>query len=222
MLVSAAGASAAGSIDVKVRIEGAKKTLVQERRVTLADAPIIKDGNPDHGCNGQTALGALQAGTQGDWDGSWSEGLGYFVSAIAGEKPTGSDFFQLWVDHKASSTGFCDTTLKAGQSVLVFRQSCTYNPDTQACPDTVTPLGLRLPKQLKKGKTGTLTVVEYSEKGKTKPVRGATVKVNDKTLKQTNKDGQLKIKGTKVGKAQFFAVKKGHARSETATLTIVK
>src|SRR4051794_37699301 len=44
MLLSAASASAAASpIKVHVRVEGAKKTLVSERTVTLADAPIVKD-----------------------------------------------------------------------------------------------------------------------------------------------------------------------------------
>src|SRR5947199_6260748 len=66
LLVCAANASAAGPINVRIRVEGATKTLVPERVVTLADAPIVKDGNPDHSCPGQTALGALQQGSQGD------------------------------------------------------------------------------------------------------------------------------------------------------------
>src|SRR3954451_5504391 len=142
-------ALAAGPFDVKIRVEGKHKTLVNERKVTLADAPVIKDGNPDHSCSGQSALGALQQGTGGHWSGSYSQGLGYFVSTIRGEKPTGNDFFELWINHRLSSQGFCDAKLVVGQSVLVFRQTCVFNADTQQCPDEVTPLGLRVPTQIK-------------------------------------------------------------------------
>jgi hypothetical protein len=91
--MSTAGASAAGPIDVHIRVEGAKKELVPLHSVTLADAPIVKDGNPDHSCPGETALGALQAGTQGNWTGTWFEGLGYSADTIMGERPAGSDYF---------------------------------------------------------------------------------------------------------------------------------
>src|SRR3954447_21602297 len=159
LLVFATSASAAaGPINIHVRIEGAKRTLVPERSVTLADAPVVKDGNPDHSCPGQTALGALQQGTQGAWDGSWSEGLGYFVSAIKGEKPGGNDFFDLWVDHREATAGFCDETLNAGDSVLIFRQTCVYDPSTQLCPDEISPLGIQSPISVKRGKHATLTV----------------------------------------------------------------
>src|SRR5689334_1251044 len=70
LLVSAQAAVAAGPFDVSIRVEGKARTLVKERKVTLADAPIIKDGNPEHSCNGQAAIGALQAGTGGNWTGT--------------------------------------------------------------------------------------------------------------------------------------------------------
>src|SRR5437763_5006823 len=51
LLVCAASASAASPINVHIRVEGAHKTLITQRTVTLADAPIPpKDGNPDHTC----------------------------------------------------------------------------------------------------------------------------------------------------------------------------
>ena len=69
LLCTTGPALAAQAFDVKIRVEGKSKTLVKERKVTLADAPIIKDGNPDHSCSGQSALGALQQGTGGNWSG---------------------------------------------------------------------------------------------------------------------------------------------------------
>jgi len=221
LLMSAVPAFAADAVNVRVRIEGASRTLVKERRVTLADAPIIKDGDPAHACNGQTALGALQAGTQGNWAGSFSEGLGYFVSAIMGEKPAGSDYFQLWVNHRESTTGFCDTKLAGGQNVLIFRQTCTYDAATMLCPNTFTPLGLRVAKVFRRGHVRTVQVVAYGATGSATLQRGATVYVNGRRLGRTNKAGAIAVKATKVGFATIRAFKSGHVRSETASVRVV-
>lgn len=222
LLVLAASASAASPINVHIRVEGAKKTLVPARTVTLADAPIVKDGNPAHSCAGQTALGALQQGAQGDWDGSWSEGLGYFVSTIKGEKPSGNAFFELWVNHHVSETGFCGATLKPGNEVLVIVQDCTFNPKTQACPDKITPLAIRAPKLLKRGHHAHLTVVAYTPKGTSTPQPGATVFADGKRLGHTDKHGQISVSGTKLGPVDVYATKTGHVKSETETVRIRK
>ena len=220
LLGTAVPALAADAFDVKIRVEGKKKTLVKERKVTLADAPVIKDGNPDHSCSGQSALGALQQGTGGAWAGTYSEGLGYFVSTIKGEKATGNDFFELWINHRLSSQGFCDAKLSAGKSVLVLRQTCVYNPDTQQCPDEVTPLGLHVPTLIKRGKVRTLTVVDYDAKGKATPEPGATVYFNGKPQFKTNKRGQVRFKAKTTGIAEVSAAKKGHVRSEVVSVRV--
>src|SRR3954452_7425154 len=191
LLLSAGPALAADAFDVKVRIEGKSKTLVKERKVTLADAPVNKDTDPSHGCSGQSALGALQGGTGGAWEGSYSEGLGYYVSAIKGEKPSGNDFFELWVNHKEDTVGFCDQMMKAGDDVVIFVQRCVYDPKTQLCPEEVTPLGLRIPSKVKKGRVRTLTVVDYTPAGKATPEPGATVYFNGHRKYKTNAKGQV-------------------------------
>ena len=219
--VAATSAVAAGPIKAKIRVEGAKKTLVPTRTVELADAPIIKDGNPAHSCAGQTALGALQAGTGGDWTGTWFEGLGYSADSIMGFKPAGSDYFELWVDHKLSPVGLCSANLKAGDSVLLFDQHCTYDPKLQACPHPETPLGIRAPRTLKKGHVGTLHVVDYSAKGKATPEAGATVYANGHKLGKTDRHGAVTFKGTTRGRADVYATEKGHARSEVDAVRIV-
>ncbi|MFL5847012.1 MAG: hypothetical protein ACJ762_20200 [Solirubrobacteraceae bacterium] len=208
-----------------IRIEGkSNKTLVKERKVTLADAPITNknDADPSHSCNGQSALGALHAGTGGDWGGSFSEGLGFFVDTIKGQKASGNDFYELWVNHKASSVGFCDAKLGAGDDVLVFRQACVYDPDTQQCPPEVTPLGVRVAKTIKRGTVRTVKIVDYAPSGKATAEAGATVFVNGAKLGKTNKLGQIKVKGTKTGTATIYATKSGHVRSETDSVRIVK
>jgi len=221
LLVCAASASAASPINVHVRVEGAHKTLVTERTVTLADAPVPpKDGNPDHTCPGQTALGALQQGSQGDWDGTYSEGLGYFVTTIKGEKPSGNSSFQLWVNHKEATQGMCDDVLKAGDDVLMLVQTCTYNPTTQLCPDTVTPLGVRVASTVKRGHHTKVTVVSYAANGHSKVVKGAAVYANGHKLGTTDKDGQLSVSGSKSGKVEVYATAHGHVKSETETVHI--
>jgi hypothetical protein len=219
-LVSAASASAAAPINANVRVEGAKKTLVSERAVTLADAPIIKDGNPDHSCPGQSALGALQQGTQGNWEGKWFEGLGYDVLSIKGETPKGSGYFELWVNHKLSSDGVCGHVLNPGDDVLLFVENCTYDPALQACKHPTTPLGVRVPHTVRRRHHVHITVVDYSATGKATPEPGATVYANGKRLGRTDKHGQILVGGAKVGKVTISAAEAGKARSEVETVRV--
>jgi len=214
--MSAAPALGAAPFKASFRAEGVKKTLVSQRTVTLADAPIVKDGDPQHSCPGQSALGALQAGTKGDWSGNWSEGLGYFVSAILGEKPAGSDFFSLWVNHRLSSTGICQTDLDAGDDVLMFVDRCVFDPATQGCKNkSVTPLGISVPRTAKRGRLLTLKVVSYSNSGRARRVAGATIYANGHALnRRTNSSGILRLRATRVGPVTFFAKHAGNAKSE--------
>jgi len=219
--MSAPGALAADPFDVSIRVEGKARTLVKERKVTLADAPIIKDGNPEHSCNGQAAIGALQAGTGGDWTGSWFEGLGYTADEIKGVNPSPA-YFELWVNHKLSSTGLCDADLERGDDVLMFVQDCEYVPALEGCRSPVTPLGVRVAKIIKRNTVRTIRIVDYAANGRTTPEPGATVFVNGKKLGRTNRQGEIRVKGTKLGVATIYAKDTGHARSETARVRIVQ
>jgi len=220
--VSAPAALAADPFKVSIRVEGKSRTLVKERKVTLADAPIIKDGNPEHSCNGQEAIGALQAGTGGEWSGKWFEGLGYSADTIMGNTPASPGYFELWVNHRLSSTGLCQTHVAAGDDVLLFVQDCEFDPALGACKDPVTPLGVRVAKTLKRGRVATIRYVGYSPKGAATPEPGATVYVNGRKLGKTGKKGTVTVKGTKLGKATVYATDRGHVRSETATVRIVR
>ncbi|MCW2991496.1 MAG: hypothetical protein JWM73_2090 [Solirubrobacterales bacterium] len=222
LLMSAPAAFAADPFNVSIRVEGKAKTLVKERKVTLADAPFSKDGDPAHTCNLQTAFGALNAGTGGNWTASWFEGLGYSADTIMGNKPKTPGYFELWVNHKFSNTGLCDSTLKAGDDVLMFVQDCEYVPALQGCKNPVTPLGVRVAKTIKRNTVRTVRIVDYAASGKTTPEAGATVYVNGAKLGRTNKAGTIKVKGTKTGTATIYATDTGHARSETASVRIVK
>ena len=221
LLACASSALAAAPFKVSVRVEGKSRTLIKERKVTLADAPIIKDGNPDHACNGQAAIGALQAGSGGNWSGSWFEGLGYSADAIMGNRPKAPGYFELWVNHRLSSTGLCDTRMSAGDQVLMFVQDCTYDPALQGCRNPVTPLGVRVAHRIKRNSVRTVRVVAYAADGSTKPDPGATVYVNGRRLGRTNARGWIHIRGTRTGRGTIYATDRGHARSETAVVRIV-
>jgi hypothetical protein len=223
LLMSASSALAADPFNVSIRVEGKAKTLVGERTVTLADAPIIKDGNPEHSCNGQAAIGALQAGTGGDWDATWFEGLGYSADAIMGVKPAAPGYFELWVDNRFSTTGLCDTDLQKGDDVLMFVQDCEYVPALEGCRNPVTPLGVRVASEIERGTVRTIKVVDYAADGKTTPEPGARVFVNGKRLEgKTDAKGRITIKGTTLGKATVYAKDAGHARSRTVGFRVVK
>lgn len=221
LLMSAPATFAADPFNASIRVEGKAKTLVKERTVTLADAPIIKDGNPEHSCSGQAAIGALQAGTGGDWSGTWFEGLGYTADVIRGVNPSPA-YFELWVNYKLSSTGLCDSALEAGDDVLMFVQDCEFDPALERCKSPVTPLGVRVAKTIKRGTVRTIKVVDYAPSGKTTPERGAAVFVNGNKLGLTNRFGEIKVKGTKLGVATVYAKDKGHVRSETERVRVVQ
>ena len=222
LLLSGGLAHAAAPFRVSVRAEAKSKTLIPERVVSLAEGPVIKDGDPSHACDGQAAIGALQQGSGGDWTGSWSEGLGYFVTAIAGTAPRGGAYFELWIDRKLSMQGICDAKLKSGDDVLFFVQDCEYDPKLEGCANPVTPLGVQVAKEMEKGSVRSIRVVDYAPNGKATAEKGAKVFVNGRSIGRTDGKGRIDVKATKLGKATVHATKAGKVRSETDTFRVVK
>ena len=100
--VAAVPAGAASAPDAYVRIEGARATLVGQTLVRTQSGDRVKS-NP---CSETSAAGALDDATHGKWSGSYSTKFGdYLVSSIDGETPTGNNFWTLFVNGRASSTG---------------------------------------------------------------------------------------------------------------------
>ena len=214
-------ATAATSVDI--RVEGASRTLVSGRTVSLTSAPVVKDGNPEHACPGASAAGALQRATN-DWKATWYESpRGYLVDAIRGEDPPGTQFFAFWVNRKPAALGVCDVMLKDGDEVLFFPDRCdTFDPATQACADARLPLGIRVPASARRGRTITVSVVRYSTAGRAIAERAASVYANGRRVGRTDGAGRLRVRAAKVGRVSFYARKAGRVKSELDVTRIVR
>jgi uncharacterized protein DUF4430 len=119
-LTASGAALAAGSGPaVSVQVKSTTKTLLGPTTVHGEKGWITKGGTPKGKCSASSAAGALDAATHGKWTGKYYSSVGgIFVTSILGVKPTGNDFWGVFVDGKSSSTGICAVKLHAGQKLL--------------------------------------------------------------------------------------------------------
>lgn len=220
-LVGASGALA-GVSRVTVRVVGQHATLLHLSTVRTTSSAFSKDGNPADTCSGTSAGGALQHATHGNWAGTFSKSLGYFVTSILGETHPGSpDYWAFWVNNRQASAGICSTELRPGDDVLFFVDSCTYDAATQGCSNKpVLPLGLTVPKKVKLGHRFAVRVVIYSPTGESTSERGASIYEGKKRLGRTNARGQLEVFAGKRGKLTLTASKRGTVVSELETVRV--
>ncbi len=123
MAVAASGvALAAGSGPgpaVTVQIKSLNKTLLKPTAAHGEKGWVTKGGTPHGKCPGASAAGALDSATHGKWTGKYYSSVGgIFVTSIDGVKPTGSDYWSVYVNGKSSSLGICDIKLHSGEKLL--------------------------------------------------------------------------------------------------------
>jgi hypothetical protein len=121
MAVAASGVAFAANSGpaVSVQIKSLNKTLLAPTTAHGQSGWITKGGTPKGKCPGNTAAGALNAATHGKWTGTYYSSVpGIFVNSILGVKPTGSDYWNVYVNGKSSSKGICDIKLKSGEKLL--------------------------------------------------------------------------------------------------------
>jgi hypothetical protein len=121
MALTASGAAlAAGSgPSVSVQVKSTTKTLLKPTTVHGEKGWITKGGTPHGKCSGSSAAGALDAATHGKWTGKYYSSVpGIFVTSVLGVRPTGNNFWGVFVNGKSSSTGICAIKLHAGQKLL--------------------------------------------------------------------------------------------------------
>jgi len=121
MAVAACGVAFAASSGpaVTVQIKSLTKTLLKPSTAHGEKGSITKGGTPKGKCPGASAAGALDSATHGKWTGKYYSSVGgIFVTSIDGVKPTGNDYWSVYVNGKASSKGICDIKLKSGEKLL--------------------------------------------------------------------------------------------------------
>ena len=105
---------------VTITIQGRTKTLLATKTVQTTSGWITRGGAPTGKCPADSAQGALNVATHGNWKGSWySSYHEYFITAILGDSETTKKYYwSLYVNGKSSSKGSCDVALKAGDKLL--------------------------------------------------------------------------------------------------------
>ena len=117
----ASGAALAATAGPAVTVQ--IKTLSKTLRTAVVHGQtgwITKDGAPTGKCSGDSGAGALNAATHGKWAGKFYASYNdYLVTSIMGVKPKGSDYWGLYVNGKAASSGVCHVKLKAHETILL-------------------------------------------------------------------------------------------------------
>jgi hypothetical protein len=212
---TASGALASGTgTKVSVRVEGLNKTLLAPKRVHApSSGSITKGGTPAGKCPATSAAGALDVATKHNWTGTYNAKYSDLeITKILGEAHSfsSSNFWEIFVNNVAASTGVCGITLHKGDQLLFA-----------AVPDKGTeyPLGDSVPKSVKVGHTLKIKVVGYDAAGKSKPLGSATVEIGSATVK-TNTHGVARIKPTKTGKLVVQASKAGYIRAAPVSVHV--
>jgi len=115
----ALGSTASAGPAVTLQVKTLTKTLLGPKSVHGEKGWITKGGTPRGKCSGDSAAGALDAATHGRWAGKYYASVGgIFVTSILGVKPSGSDFWGVYVNGKSSTLGACQLKLHAGERLL--------------------------------------------------------------------------------------------------------
>ncbi len=196
---------------VAIRIEGSHKTLVMPRLIRTGSGWITKHGAPRGKCPASSAQGALNRATHGHWKGKWySQYNEYLITSILGEKPSGLDFWEIFVNNRAATKGACDVQLQRGEQ-LVFADS-----DGKHYPSSLTVIG-----ELTDRTSFLVELVGYNAHGKSKPLAGVAITANGTHSVKTNAKGQAEVNGRRGGRLVLRASPAGYIRSE-ATVHVAK
>ena len=199
---------------VKVRIEGAQRTLLDQTTVPTHSGYITRMGAPAGMCSATSAAGALQAATHGGWSGSWSTSFhDYFVKIVLGDNEGGKhSYWDVLVNHVAASTGVCGIHLHNGEQLL-FAAVPTTGPGY--------PLAVRLLSKPIADRPFRVQVVYYDAKGAAKPLAGVRVVAtavdggsrHAVTSPKTGAAGKATMTERKLGPIQLEVAKHGYIRS---------
>ena len=179
----------AAQVKVKLRVEGATKTIF-EHRITTDAHPVTGDESGPHKCDGTnggahptpgpTATGALDDGSDSfnfSWSGSWSDSFeDFIVSQIGPDTATADAFWGLAINGKDSEVGGCQQRVEAGDEVLYAYDAFSKKHILLLRGPAATRVGTRASLKVVDGRTGDA-------------VEGATVRG-----KETNAKGVVRLR----------------------------
>jgi hypothetical protein len=210
-----APAAYAAPTKVKVRVEGATKTLFEGTVTTDAHPVDGNDGSGAHTCDGTngganstpapTLLGAFDQAVRSaflSWSGAYSTGFQDFTIDTVGPDSSDTKTNRYWgqaLNFKDTQLGGCQIQVKSGDQVLIAFNSFGHPKLELAGPTHVTA-----------GRRFTVTVID-GEKGK--PFKGAIVRG-----RSTGPQGRVRLTLPEEGTYRFKARAKDAIRSNALTV----
>jgi hypothetical protein len=200
---------------VSWRVEGASKTLLAAKTVAVpTSGSITKGGTPKGACPANTAAGAFNAATGGNWSGTYSSGLGIDVTKILGETGIYSKghYWEFFVDNHAASLGICSQKVKSGDQLLFANVPAKGAAELPIVISAPAEAGVGTPFQVKASYYPT-------KSNKAKPLAGVSFTGVKGT---TNAKGVATVTATKAGKLSLVGSKSGEIRSAATTVRVSK
>jgi hypothetical protein len=211
----AAPAFAGAQTKVSFRVEGVSKTLLPAKTVPVpTGGSITKGGTPQGACPANSAAGAFNTATGGNWGGTYSSGLGIEVTKILGETGIFSKghYWEFFVNNHAASVGICDQKTKSGDQLLFA------NVPAKGAGEF--PIVISAPAKATAGSSFQVKASYYPTKSNTaKPLAGVSFTGVKGT---TNAKGVATVTATKAGKLSLVGSKSGEIRSAAATVVVSK
>jgi len=209
----AAPAFAGAQTKVSFRVEGATKTLLPAKTVTVpSNGSITKGGAPKGSCpEAGTAAGALNVATHGDWTGK-DFSFGIEVDSILGEKVNNtSRYWELFDNNHVADEGICDLKVKSGDQLL-FASVLTRGKEY--------PIVIKAPSRAIVGKPFQVKAYYYrGTSNATTPLPGVAFTGVKGT---TDVKGVATVTASKAGKLSLVGSKLGEIRSAAATVAVSK
>ncbi len=187
---------------VGLRIEGAKRTLLLPTTIQTRSGWITRGGAPKGACSAESAQGALNVATHGHWTGQWYPSYHeYFITSILGERPTGANYWTIFVNNHSSSLGACDIKLRAGEQLLFAVTNGSQGASK-----------LSSARSAIAGRSFEVKLVGYGAKAA--PLAGVRITGNGIRPATTNRHGIARITDRHSGVLVLHAAPKGYVRTE--------
>jgi Carboxypeptidase regulatory-like domain len=211
----AASSAAAEPERIKLRIEGATRTIY-EGTIRTEGHEVTTQSGGTHECNGTnfgtnpepgpTPTAALDSAAAKDgftWDGNWYEGFDDFeVTRIAETEQTETEYWGTLVNYQFTSVGSCQQEVKPGEEVLWAFNAFEAEHFLK----------------LKKGKHGAGSV-RVTDGSTGEPIEGATVgPLNNGPGVTTNARGEAMLTFSEPGKYRVKASRPGSIRSNSIVI----